>query len=227
MSLGSVRARRFAAIAVPLAITSALGVATLSPAAAEVDRTSYRGSNPGVEVTFPTDWIVAEQASYPGLLVAAYDPRPGAGGVRLGGRMTLTVEQLRPEETLRACAERNRLLLGKLGYSPQPLGQHPTGAILLQAATPDGKRVVRQAYRRFDRDETLVFVLTLAAPRDVMQRYVRAFDDTLRGLIRLADNRPAAAASPDDADPDAPTPGAFAPPPEATPAPAPPPAPAK
>jgi hypothetical protein len=177
---------------------------------ADVDRTTYRGAKPGVEVTFPGEWTVAEQASFPGLLVSATDRRAGANG-----RMTLTVEQLKGDETVRGCAERNLTVLAALRFKTQPLGQHATGAILLQGTTPDGQTVVRQAYRRFDGDRSLVFVLTLSAPRAIMQRYVRAFDDTLRSITRLPDAQPPAA-KPEDAEADVeaapPSPGDAPPP---------------
>jgi hypothetical protein len=149
---------------------------------AEVDRNTYRGSHPGIEIIFPVDWIVAEQASFPGLLATATDPKPQAGG-----RMTLSLEHLREGETVHQCAERNRALLARLHFVTQPLSQDVSGAVIVQAVNPSGKKVVRQAYRRFEGDADLIFVLTLAGPRDVMPRYTRTFDDSLRSLMRLSE----------------------------------------
>ncbi len=157
-----------------LVITCALAVAVR----AEVDRNIYRSTTVGVEIVFPPDWAVSEQRSYPYLLATAIDRV-------LGGRMTLSQERLREGEKLRDAVERNRTTLKKLGFKLQAQGitTHPTGALVFEATTPDGRSVVRQAYRTFE-DSDAIFVVTLAAPVASMQRYRRAFDDSLRGMSR-------------------------------------------
>ncbi len=171
-SAGSARlGRRSGALAAVAGLL--LGAAV---AHAEVDRNIFRAPNAGVEIVFPADWAVSEQPSYPYLLASAIDRT-------LGGRMTLTTEQLREGEKLRECTERNRNTLKKVGFKvqQQAISLHPTGALVIEVVTPDGRGVVRQAYRQFDEKGT-VFVLTLSASRENMQRYRRAFDDALRGL---------------------------------------------
>jgi hypothetical protein len=166
-------------VVVALLAGLAVGVAALAHVArAEVDRNIYRSPSLGLEIVFPADWAVSEAASFPYLVASAIDRS-------LGGRMTLSTEKLRPGERLRECAERNRATLKKLGFKvqAQSLTTHPTGAVVFDVATPDGKDLVRQGYRQFEEDGP-VFVLTLSAPRETMQRYRRAFDDTLRGLTR-------------------------------------------
>jgi hypothetical protein len=161
-----------------------VGVAFLlasSSVRAEVDRNIFRDATVGIEIVFPADWAVSGQPSYPYLLASAIDRT-------LGGRMTLSLERLRANEKVRDCAERNHAVLKKLGFKApqqQAISQHPTGAVILEMVTPDGRKLVRQAYRQFE-DKGPVFVLTLAAPRETMQRYRRAFDDSLRGLTRTA-----------------------------------------
>ena len=151
-----------------------------SLARAEVDRNIFRAPAEGVEIVFPADWAVSEQPSYPYLLASAIDRT-------LGGRMSLTTEHLKDDEKLRECTERNRATLKKLGFKvqAQAISLHPTGALVIELITPDGRGVVRQAYRQFDEKGT-VFVLTLSASRENMQRYRRAFDDSLRGLTRTS-----------------------------------------
>jgi hypothetical protein len=156
------------------------------PARSTVDRNIYRSSNKqlDVEVVFPVDWAVSEQASYPGVVLATAVDRS------LGGKMTLAVDHLREGEKLGDCVERNRVALGKLGFKIQgqnivePKSQPSTGAVWMQVATPDGRQLVRQAYRQLDPETDVVYVITLAAPRETLQRYLRAFDDTVRGMAR-------------------------------------------
>jgi hypothetical protein len=175
-------------------------------ARAEVDRNIYRSGSVGVEIVFPADWAVSEQASYPYLLASAMDRA-------LGGRMTLTLEAAQQGEKLRDVAERNRTTLRKVGFKvqQQAITQHPTGALVFEVVTPDGRGVVRQAYRQFD-ETGPVFVLSLAAPRETMQRYRRAFDDALRGLtrtrVRTTLPKPATGAPPATTTPPAPVPAA-------------------
>jgi hypothetical protein len=160
-----------AAIAVVLSALAAI-------ARADVDRNIYRSSTVGIELVFPADWAVSGATSFPYLLASAIDRT-------LGGRMTLSLEHLHDGEKLREATERNRTTLKKVGFKvqQQALSPHPTGALVFEAITPDGKGAVRQAYRQFE-DGGPIFVLTLAAPRENMQRYRRAFDDSLRGLTR-------------------------------------------
>jgi hypothetical protein len=165
-----------------LLLAAALVAMTSPQAGADVDRNYWRSSSLGVEVSFPSDWAVSEQGSYPFLLASAVD-------YALGGRMTLTVELLGVGERLRDVAERNRAVLIKLGYKAKDSTLHATGAVIFEAETPDRRRVVRQAYRLLEDDEQ-VFVITLVAPREAMQRYRRAFDDTLRGLNQRARSSP-------------------------------------
>jgi hypothetical protein len=176
MSLRSARSRSAAAL-IAIVIACVIGGAR---ARGEVDRNIYRSATVGVEIVFPADWAVSDQASYPYLLATAIDRV-------LGGRMTLSLERLKDGEKLRDCAERNRTTLKKLGFklTAQGITQHPTGALVFEIGTPDGRGVVRQAYRAFD-ERGPVFVLTLSAPRENMQRYRRAFDDSLRGLTRTS-----------------------------------------
>jgi hypothetical protein len=176
------------------ALAAAAAAVGVRPAGAAVDRNIYRSADYELEVAFPTDWAVAEQASYPGLLVVAIDSqnatRPSGGRRPQPGKMTLAVEHLRDGESLRDCLERNRTALASVGFeiktkgtSSVPPTRHPTGAEWFQAVAPGGKQLVRQAYRSFGGDD-MVFVLTLVAPRESLQSYVRAFDDTLRGMQR-------------------------------------------
>jgi hypothetical protein len=168
----------------PLLVVALLAILAVALAAlahvarAEVDRNIYRSSTLGVEIVFPADWAVSEAASFPYLVASAIDRT-------LGGRMTLSTERLRQGEKLRECVERNRATLKKVGFKlqAQSVTSHPTGALVFDVATPDGKDLVRQGYRQFE-DGGPIFVLTLSAPRETMQRYRRAFDDTLRGLTR-------------------------------------------
>ncbi len=166
----------------PIAVVVVAATIVLAGAAAfgEVDRNIFRSATVGVEIVFPADWAVSDQPSYPYLLASAIDRT-------LGGRMALTTESLKEGEKLRDCSERNRAVLKKLDFKVQQAGitQHPTGALVFEVVTPDGRGLVRQAYRQFE-DKGPVFVLTLSAPRDTMQRYRRAFDDSLRGLTRTA-----------------------------------------
>lgn len=173
-------------------------------AGAEVDRNFYRSPEVGIEVAFPNDWAISDQSSYPALLATAIDRA-------LGGRMALSLEQLRDGEKVREVAERNRAVLARLGFSAKAPNVHPTGAVIFEAVTPDRRGVIRQAYRAFEGD-TAVFVLTLAAPPESMQRYRRAFDDTLRGMTRTRTRRPATEDTSTPASPGAPAPTQDAPP---------------
>jgi hypothetical protein len=182
-------------------ILVALVIGGTAIARAEVDRNIYRSGAAAVEIVFPADWAVSEQGSYPFLLASAMDRS-------LGGRMTLAREAPRQGEKLRDAAERNRTTLRKVGFKvqQQAISTHPTGALVFEVVTPDGRGVVRQAYRQFEEGGT-IFVLSLAAPRETMQRYRRAFDDALRGLARTsvpAPTRPAGATTAPTSVPDAP-----------------------
>ena len=172
------RSRSRSALLAIVALAAGLIGAAVAVVHAEVDRNIYRSNSVGIEVVYPPDWAVSDTPSYPYLLSAAIDRV-------LGGRMTLSLETLHDGEKLRDCVERNRTVLKKVGFkvSAQGVTQHPTGALVFEVGTPDGRGSVRQAYRAFE-DSGPVFVLTLAAPRENMQRYRRAFDDTLRGLTR-------------------------------------------
>jgi hypothetical protein len=178
---------------VAVAIVAAIAVvlsALVAIARADVDRNIYRSATVGIELVFPADWAVSGAPSYPYLLASAIDRT-------LGGRMTLSLEHLHDGEKLRDAAERNRNTLKKVGFKApqQSLAPHPTGALVFEVVTPDGKGAVRQAYRQFEEGGP-IFVITLAAPRENMQRYRRAFDDSLRGLTRTQVTSPRPATPP-------------------------------
>jgi hypothetical protein len=203
-----------------LAVLAATWATARTRAHAAVDRNIFRSGELEIEVVFPIDWAVSEQASYPGVVLATAVDRS------LGGRMTLAMDRLRSGERLRDLVERNRAVLGTLGFKTQRGTRadvtepqaHPTGAVWMQLVSPDGRQLVRQAYRQLDPDGEVVFVITLAAPRESLQRYVRAFDDTVRGMARKKSarsagegSRPPAETEPANEPPGGVTPGTESP----------------
>lgn len=180
---------RLAAVVAPAATVTTVAVVaaaiSFAPRAAraqdcEIDRDVVRCAAEGVEMTRPNGWELTPHVAYPGVLV--YALHRGAGG-----RLTLAMQEVPPaspasatiDDSPRQPAERTRRTLAQVGFKVGRITSHPTGALVFESVTPDGARMVRQAFlARSGR----VYILTLAAPRDVMPSYVRAFDDALRSL---------------------------------------------
>ncbi len=182
-----------------LAPSIALVVATLLAGAprvagAEVFGNTFRAPLWGVEMTVPRGWELSDQGAYPGILARAYERKGRA-------RMSLAAQQLGPDEDPRAYVERNQKSLARLGYKIVAVAPHPSGALLLDSTTPDGKRQVRQAYVTVG---DTVFVLSLAVLVDLAAGYVRPFEETLRNLSFTTPATPAPV--PAEAPPPSPTP---------------------
>ena len=156
-------------VALALAIPVARGP---SVARAEVFGASFRSTTWGVEMTVPRGWELSDQSAYPGIVARAYEHKGKA-------RMTLAAQKLAPTDTLRTVVERNQKTLEGLGYKIVTVNPHPTGALLLESLTRDGKRDVRQAY--LGRGDT-VYVLSMAVAAEQSSGYLRPFEETLRGL---------------------------------------------
>lgn len=121
-------------------IRLALTFALLAPAAhADIFGNTYRSAEWGVDLTVPRGWELSEQRSYPGILVRGFDHKSGA-------RLLLSAERLTAEETVRSYAERNQKGLLKIGYRVTGATAREGGAIVVDGQTPDGKKLIRQAY---------------------------------------------------------------------------------
>jgi hypothetical protein len=153
------------------------------PARAEIFGNTFRSVELGVELTVPRGWELSEQKSYPGIIARAFDHTGGA-------RLSLAVQELRPAETARAYVERNTNSLRRLRYRVAGMTTNSEGATIVDGATADAKRALRQAYVVRDR---IAYILTLAAAPDAMRFYGRAFDDTLRSMTLAAPAPPASA----------------------------------
>jgi hypothetical protein len=189
--------------ALPLLLVLGLS-ADVGAAGSRLDRNIYRSDEYEVEVSFPIStgeqtlqWAVSELASYPEVMLVTAVER------KRGGKITLAVDHLRHGERLGDCVERNRALMGKLGFKIsrrergdvlEPSQQPATGAYIMQVAAPDGRYLIKQAYRQLDPGSDVVFVITLAAPRETLQTYVRPFDDTVRSMTRRKKSAPTATA---------------------------------
>lgn len=174
---------RRARFAVAAAVGATLALAAPAPARAEceIDREIFRCAEWQIEMLAPPEWDLAAQTSFPGILLYGLH-RAGRG------RMTLAAERVAAAMTVRDYAERNRQTLQRVGFKVSRLAPHATGAYVLEAVTPDGRRLVRQAYVVTG---AVAYVLTFAAPRDMMPNYVRAFDDSLRSMTFLRRAAPA------------------------------------
>jgi hypothetical protein len=155
-----------------LAAFIAVAFARVARAECTVERDAFICPEWGVEMVVPRDWELSAQTSYPGILAAGVH-RPGKG------RLTLAAQTLQPGDTAKIYAERNRQALKKVGFRVEELSQHTTGAYVLDAMSPDRKRRLRQGYTAHD---GVAYVVTVAAPAQSMKSYLRAFDDTLRGI---------------------------------------------
>jgi hypothetical protein len=150
-----------------------LSTAEIARADCIVDRDIVRCAAWQVDWLRPEGWELSEQASYPGLLVAAVHKKGG-------GRMTLAAEKLStPDETVQHYAARNRTAMKNVGFKLGLLTHHATGALVQEVVAADGVTRVRQGFFVHD---GYAYVITLAAPAETMHSYVRAFDDALRNV---------------------------------------------
>lgn len=159
-----------------LLLVSALAPA---PGAADVDHSHYRSELWGVELLVPADWQLAEQQAYPGILVSAWS---GDGKAR----MTLAAERLTTPTTTQGYGNKNRRTLEKIGFRVVYFLAHPSGAHILDAVAPNRRTRMKQAY--WVEGDT-AFVLSLAAPRQLMRASRRTFEDTLE-KVRFIDKLP-------------------------------------
>lgn len=171
----------------------ATSVALAVVARAELYGSTFRSAAWGVELTVPRGWELSEQQSYPGIIARGVERRGGA-------RVSLAAEFLAEGETVRTALARSERALKKTGYTVAPTSSHPFGAMLLEAITPDRKRVVRQGYVA---QNGVLYVLSVATPAADGQRYVHTFDEMLRSL-RFSTPAGAPAAAGRDAGADAP-----------------------
>jgi hypothetical protein len=163
-------------------LLAAAALAAGQPARGEIFGNTFRSVELGVELTVPRGWELSDQRSYPGIIARAFEHTGGA-------RLSLAVQELRPGETARAYVERNATSLRRLHYRVAGMSTNAEGAILLDGATADTKRALRQAYVVRN---GFAYILTLASAPDAMRFYGRAFDDTLRSMT-LAPEAPAPA----------------------------------
>src|SRR4029079_16577351 len=97
---------------------------------AEVVGARFRSSTWGVELLVPRDWELSEQPSYPRILVRGIEHKGS-------GRVTLAAQPLAAGDTVRAVAERSAAGLKKSRYAVGAITTHASGAVLLEAQTPD------------------------------------------------------------------------------------------
>jgi len=142
------------------------------PAVAEIDRDQYRSSDHSVELIVPEGWVLSNHRSYAQTLVIA---------VRRDspGQMILSMFPEPAGMTLRQYCEHTRRVLHTLRYRSNPLSEHSSGALIIDATTPDSKTLVRQAYQEH---AGRIYVLTLAVPAALMPAYQDGFDQTLRNM---------------------------------------------
>jgi hypothetical protein len=152
-------------------LVSVVGSAMPS-ARAEVYGSNFRSSTWRVDMTVPRDWELTEQASYPGILAYATHHKGG-------GRMTLAVQRLDGDDTLKTYVERNDKALRKIGYRVSGINACRTSHPILDATTPDKQKRLVQAYLNHD---GAAYVLTLAARSQSIRSYMGAFCDTLGSL---------------------------------------------
>jgi hypothetical protein len=170
---------RRAALLVLLAMSST----ALADDTCVIDRDIVRCRDWKLEWIGPEGWEVADLSAYPGVLVVAIHRRGG-------GRITVAAQKLKKPLLADAVAQQSRAVMERMGYRLGRLGRHATGGYIHEAVAPDGATVVRQGY--FVHND-VAYVITLAAPQNVMRIYVRAFDDSLRNLSVRRAAAPAAA----------------------------------
>jgi hypothetical protein len=175
-----------------LAIIGLLSLAA-SAAHADIFGNTFRSDPWGVELTVPRGWELSEQRSYPGIIARGFEHRTGA-------RLLLAAEKVPLSETLKSYAERNQKALQKLGYRVTGVSTRDIGAIVLDAATPDKRRIIRQAYFvSIGVTGGTAFVLTVGVKADAAKsgRPFEAFDEAMRTInIAPPDTPIAPAASP-------------------------------
>jgi hypothetical protein len=150
-------------------------VAHAAPAFADcsADRDRLACPEQGLELVVPPDWELTTQTAYPGIVASAVH-KAGTG------QLTVAAQQVAPDMTAKAFAEKNRATLRKVDFFVGEITAHASGAWLLDSETRDRKRRVRQAYLV---NGEVGIVVTLAAPVRAWRTYLRAFDDTLRSVI--------------------------------------------
>jgi hypothetical protein len=158
--------------AISLLAVASVVAATIA-LADEVFRDTFRSTTWGVEVVVPPEWRLSAQQSYPSILMYATH-------AKRGGRITLAAEKVVAGETARAFAERSAAALRKLKYTILSTSPHRLGGVLLDAATPDKRTRVKQAYFV---ENGVGYVLTMAVPLNEVRFFQRSFDDTVRSLV--------------------------------------------
>jgi len=157
----------------------ALVVALLAPAAhAEIFGNTFRSSEWGVDLTVPRTWELSEQRSYPGIIVRGFEHKTGA-------RLLLSAEHLAPDETVRSYAERNQKGLIKIGYRVTGATAREGGAIVVDSQSPDGKKLIRQAYFVILSGQTAtgyVLSVSIQAAAARQSRPFEAFDEAMRTI---------------------------------------------
>jgi len=145
-----------------------------TPAGAEIFGNTFRSDAWGVELTVPRGWELTEQRSYPGIIVRGFEHRTGA-------RIVLAVEKVAATETVKSYAEKNQKSLIKGGYRISGVATRDIGAIVLDAGTPDRKRLLRQAYFVMGGN---AYVLTVGVKAEAAKnsRPFEAFDEAMRTI---------------------------------------------
>lgn len=160
-------------------IRLALAIALLASAArAEIFGNTFRSAEWGVDLTVPRGWELSEQRSYPGIVVRGFEHKSGA-------RLLLSAEHLTAEETVRSYAERNQKGLIKIGYRVTGATAREGGAIVVDAQTPDGKKLIRQAYFVILGGATAtgyVLSVSIQATAARQSRPFEAFDEAMRTI---------------------------------------------
>jgi hypothetical protein len=149
-----------------------------SVAVAEVEGTTFRSTAFHVQLVAPRGWTLVDQAqfpetNYPGILMVA---------TRAPAILSLAAQQLAPDESAKAFAQRNADALVKAGYPKvTPLVPRSGGVLTLDAQV--GAKVMRQAYLTHGQTG---YVVTLALPLSTspaqMSDFFHELDTTLRGL---------------------------------------------
>lgn len=164
------RVRSLIAASLVLALGVVLGSAR--PAAAEVVDDEYSSQDWGVSITAPKNWQLAEQTSYPNILLWAVRTNPR-------GRMLLSAERVEAKVDAIAYATQTSKALETLGFSVRPPQLHaPTGAYWVDF--DNGVTFLRQA---FVVANGIGYAITLSADdARTRNQHLRAFDYFLRRL---------------------------------------------
>jgi len=170
-----------------------LAVLLALPSVARADIFGNTYSHENIELTVPRGWELTEQRSYPGILVRGYEHRTGA-------RLLLAVGNIEAGDTAQSYAERNQKALVKIGYRVTAVAAREGGAIVVDLATKNGKRLVRQAYFVVGAS---AYILTVGVKADAAKtgRPFEAFDEAMRTLKLPEPEKPAQPAEPPPAAP--------------------------